>query len=137
VFDLRYWSACPLRGEIRGGEKYCEELREDGMKVLRREEIWIHTHFVTDCAYLPDHSAREIHQKMGRVLDKLGIVFGIHFDARGDEGLRIVLECIPFPETMAEIESSLEKIIEPVPARPRRTRVEIQSPTRRTRTKRR
>lgn len=107
------------------------------MKVLRREEIWIHTHFVTDCAYLPDHSAREIHQKMDRVLDKLGIVFGIHFDARDDEGLRIVLECIPFPETMAEIESSLEKIIEPVPARPRRTRVEIQPPTRRTRTKRR
>jgi len=107
------------------------------MEVLRREEIWIHTHFVTDCVYLPDHRARNIREKMDRVLDKLGIVFGIHFDSRGDEGLRIVLECIPLPETMSKIESSLAGIVAPIAARPRRTRVEIEPPTRRTRTKRR
>lgn len=102
------------------------------MKVLRREEIWIHTHFVTDCAYLPDHHARDIRRKMKRLLDKLGIVFGIHFDSRGREGLRIVLECIPLPETMGKIESALREMIEPIPARPRKTRVAIEPPKRHT-----
>lgn len=96
------------------------------MKILRREKIWIHAHFVTDCMHLPDHRAREIRRKIARVLDRLGIVFGIHFDSRGDEGLRIVLECIPLPETMEQIESALAATIEPMPARPRRTRVEIE-----------
>lgn len=95
------------------------------MKILRREEIWIHSHFVTDCTHLPEHRAREIRRKMDRVLDRLGIVFGIHFDSRGDEGLRIVLECIPLPDTMERIESALAATIEPMPARPRRTKVEI------------
>ncbi len=98
------------------------------MQVLRRDTVWIHTHFVTDCAYLPDHHAREIRRKMDRVLDKLGIVFGIHFDSRGEEGLRIVLECIPLPGTMREIESKLTEIIAAIPARPRKTRVEIEAP---------
>jgi hypothetical protein len=101
------------------------------MEVLRRHAIWVHTHFVTDCAYLPDHRAREIRRKMDRVLDKLGIVFGIHFDSRGDEGLRIVLECIPLPETMREIESKLTEIIAAIPARPRKTRVAIEAPAQR------
>ncbi len=97
-----------------------------GSKIPRREKIWIHAHFVTGCMYLPDHRAREIRRKIARVLDRLGIVFGIHFDSRGDEGLRIVLECIPFPETMAQIESALAATIEPMPARPRRTKVKIE-----------
>ena len=96
------------------------------MKILRREKIWIHTHFVTDCMQLPDHHVREIRRKMARLLDRLGIVFGIHFDSRGDEGLRIVLECIPLPETMEQIESTLAASIDPMPARPRRTKVEIE-----------
>ncbi|UCC67731.1 MAG: hypothetical protein JSV79_11520 [Armatimonadota bacterium] len=101
------------------------------MELLRRDEVWIHTHFVTDCRYLPDHHARDIRRKTDRVLDRLGIVFGIHFDSRGEEELSIVLECIPLPETMREIESALAKIVRPIPSRPRRTKVEIEPPKRR------
>jgi hypothetical protein len=100
------------------------------MRVLGREEIWIHTHFVTDCRYLPDHVARETRRKIDRVLDRLGIVFGIHFDCRGEEGLRIVLECIPLRETMQQIEAALTALIEPIPSRPRRTQVNIEPPRR-------
>ncbi len=102
------------------------------MKILRREQVWIHTHFVTDCSYLPDHFAREIKQKADRLLDNLGIVFGIHFDPRGEEGLRLVLECIPLPETMKKIETSFREILEPIPSRPRKTEVAIEPATRRT-----
>lgn len=98
------------------------------MRILRREEIWINTHFVTDCSYLPDHAAREIGRKMDRVLESLGIVFGIHFDSRGGEGVRIVLECIPLREKMQQIEAELTALIEPIPSRPRRTRVEVEPP---------
>jgi hypothetical protein len=104
------------------------------MKLLRREAIWIHTHFVTNCRYLPEHFAREIREKMDRVLDRLGIVFGIHFDGRGEEGLRIVLECIPLRETMEKAEAALREIIGPIPARPRRTKVEVEPPARARRT---
>ncbi len=100
------------------------------MKILRREEIWIHTHFVTDCVYLPDHYAREIRRKVHRFLERVGIVFGIHFDARGEGGLRIVLECIPLPETMQKIEAELANILEAIPARPSKTRVRIEPPRR-------
>lgn len=99
------------------------------MKILRRETVWIHTHFVTDCLYLPDHLAREIQREMAQVLDQERIVFGIHFDARAqDEGLRIVLECIPLADPMARIEAALAAIIKDMPARPRRTRVAIEPP---------
>jgi hypothetical protein len=107
------------------------------MKILRREQVWIHTHFITDCSYLPDHYAREIRRKTERLLAKLGIVFGIHFDSRGDEGLRIVLECIPLPETMKKIETGLVEILEPIPARPRKTEVAIEAPSRRVEVQRR
>lgn len=102
------------------------------MKILQRETVWIHTHFITDCVYLADHHAREIRDRMDRVLAEHRIVFGIHFDTGGDrQGLRIVLECVPLPETMRSIESALAEIIEPMPARPRRTRVEIEPSARR------
>lgn len=101
------------------------------MKILRREVVWIHTHFLTDCVYLPAHRAREILQKIARVLEEQGIVFGIHFDSRSrEEGLRIVLECIPLPEPMGKIEAALAEIIKPMPARPRQTRVEVEPPPR-------
>lgn len=96
------------------------------MKILRREEIWIHTHFVTDCVYLPDHYVREIRRKVARLLDESGIVFGIHFDGRGEGGLRIVLECIPLPETMSRIEQGIREIVAPIPARPRKTEAAIE-----------
>jgi hypothetical protein len=38
------------------------------VKIIRRERVWIHTHFVTDCTYLPDHFAREIARRMDRLL---------------------------------------------------------------------
>ncbi len=102
------------------------------MKILRREEIWIHTHFVTDCRYLPDHRAREVKRKVDRLLDELGIVFSIHYDAGGrEEGLRIVLECIPLPGTMERIQAGLAEIVRPIPARPTATRVEVEPPARR------
>jgi hypothetical protein len=103
------------------------------MRILRRDEVWIHTHFVTDCSYLPDHRAREIVTKMDRVLEELGIVFGIHFDSDPREkGLSIVLECVPLPETMSKIEAALAEIIRAIPSRPRDTKVEIE-PARRPR----
>ena len=99
------------------------------MKILRREEIWIHTHFVTDCVYLPEHRARHIRRELAPVLEESGIVFGIHFES-GEEGLRIVLECLPLPPTMEKVESALTEIVTPLPARPRKTRVTIEPPAR-------
>jgi hypothetical protein len=107
------------------------------VKIVRRESVWIHTHFVTNCTYLPDHFAREITRKMDRLLEKERIVFGIHFDSYGSEGLRIVLECVPLPETMARIEAEMAEIIAPIPARPRKTEVRVEAPKRSIRLERR
>ena len=107
------------------------------MKIVRRQEMWIHTHFVTNCTYLPDHHAREIRRKVNRLLEQLGIVVGLHFDEKYDGGLRIVLECIPLPETMEKVESGLAEMIEPIPARPRKTKVRIEPPARRVKAARR
>lgn len=104
------------------------------MKILRREVIWIHTHFITDCVYLPDHQGREVRRKMDRILDREGIVFGLHFDSHRDEpGVCVVLECVPLPETMSRIEAALAEIVEPIPSRPRKTEVKIEPPGRRPR----
>lgn len=104
---------------------------DGAMKILRREAIWIHTHFVTDCTYLADHDARRVRHRVERLLDQVGIVFGIHYHDRADRTLRIVLECIPLPETMQKIEAGLAKIVEPIPSRPRKTDVWIEPPARR------
>jgi len=99
------------------------------MRILRREAIWIHTHFVTNCVYLPQHHAREIPNQLSPVLKEFGLVAGLHFDTRSeDKGLHIVLECLPFPETRKSIESALAEILKPIPARPRNTRVQIEPP---------
>lgn len=99
------------------------------MKILRREEIWIHTHFVTDCSYLPEHHARHIRRELAPVLQEAGLVFGIHFES-GEEGVRIVLECIPLPEAMEKVQSALAETVKSIPARPRKTRVTIEPPAR-------
>lgn len=97
------------------------------MKILRRERVFVHTHFVTDCAYLPDDRAREVRKHMARVLDELGIVFGIHFAAsRTERGLRIALECIPGRAEMERIEKELAQAVKDIPSRPRRTRVSVE-----------
>ena len=50
----------------------------------------------------------------------LGIVYDIHFYAhRNDLGVRIVLECIPLPNTLELIQLELTRIIQPIPAKPR------------------
>jgi hypothetical protein len=99
------------------------------MRILRREEVWIHTHFVTNGVYLPQHRAREIQNQLSPILEELGLVAGLHFETRSeDKGLHIVLECLPFPETLKSIESALAGILKPIPARPRNTRVHIEPP---------
>jgi hypothetical protein len=98
------------------------------MRILRSQQVWIHTYFITDCTFLPDHYAREIRRKMEAILDELGIVFGIHFFSPNEGGLVIVLACIPLPETMQQIEGRLSEIIKPIPARPRRAAVRIEAP---------
>jgi hypothetical protein len=63
---------------------------------------------------------REIEGQIIPVLRRFGIVYDIHFDAhRDDPGVRIVLECIPLPNTMELIQIELARIIQPIPAKPR------------------
>ena len=89
------------------------------MKILGRHKNWIHTYFLTDCTRLPAHRVREVGSRMGAFLRSLGIVFGVHVEEhKGEPGLRIVLECIPFPDTLELIQVELQRIVEPIPARP-------------------
>ena len=90
------------------------------MNILDRRHTWLHTHFLTDCERLPPHRVREIESQIIPVLRNLGIVYDIHFDAhRDDPGVRIVLECIPLPNTLELIQLELKPIVQPIPARPR------------------
>lgn len=74
------------------------------MKILGREECWIHTHFLTDCVSLSEVRMREVVKNMKPYLQELGIVYGLHFTQVKDERTcRIVLECIPFPSTLDRI----------------------------------
>ncbi len=108
------------------------------MEILRTEKTWIHTHFITDCVYLPADRAREIRKAMAPVLEEHRLVFGIHFEAAREEaGVVIVLECLPFPPTLEAVTTELSRVIAPIPARPRRTKVEIEPPQRRRTTPRR
>ena len=94
------------------------------MKILERRSTWLHTHFLTDCERLPPHRMREIGEQLTPVLRRLGIVYDIHYDAhRDDPGVRIVLECIPLPNTLELIQLELQRIVQPIPAWPRETHV--------------
>jgi hypothetical protein len=89
------------------------------MKILGREEQWIHTHFLTDCTTLSAARMREIVKQMTPRLRELGIVYGLHFTQVGDERTcRIVLECIPFPKTLDHIQRLLQDAVHAIPARP-------------------
>jgi hypothetical protein len=95
-----------------------------GMKILGREELWIHTHFLTDCTSLPAFRMREIVKEISPFLRELGIVYGMHFtQVRDERTCRIVLECIPFAKTLDRIQQRLQEIVRDVPARPNVTRV--------------
>ena len=51
---------------------------------------------------------RQISSGMEAYLRRLGIVYGVHLEeAKGEKGIRIVLECIPFPFTLDKIQSIL------------------------------
>jgi len=63
---------------------------------------------------------QEIERQIIPVLRNLGIVYDIHFYAhRQDPGVRIILECIPLPNTLELIQLELTRIVQPIPARPR------------------
>lgn len=90
------------------------------MKIERTHRTWLHTHFVTDCVRLPTHRMEEIQRQMAPVLRKMGIVYGLHFEAeRTEAGVTIVLECKPLPDVLAFLQLELQRIVEPIPARPR------------------
>lgn len=89
------------------------------MKILGREEHWIHTHFLTDCTRLSEARMREIVKAMTPHLRALGIVYGFRFAQVGDERTcRIVLECIPFAPTLDRIQHRLQDTVRDIPARP-------------------
>jgi hypothetical protein len=90
------------------------------MNILERRYTWLHTHFLTDCERLPPHRMQEIERQIIPVLRNLGIVYDIHFYAhRNDLGVRIVLECIPLPNTLELIQLEFMRIVQPIPAKPR------------------
>ena len=89
------------------------------MEIVQRRELWIHTHFVTDCVRLSQAQGRDIEAALLPVLRQQHIVYGIHFEeSRHDPGIRIVLECIPLRSVLEQIETALRHIIAPIPAKP-------------------
>ncbi len=101
------------------------------MKILRKQTSWIHTHFITDGERIEPHEERRIRREMDRVLRENRIVLGFHLESSPEErGVRIVLECIPLPQAMENIEKELARLLEPIPAKPQQTRIEIAPPHR-------
>lgn len=89
------------------------------MKILGREEQWIHTHFLTDCTRLSEAQMRGVVKDMTPYLRELGIVFNMHFTQLRDEPTcRIVLECLPFSATLDRIQQKLQEVVRDIPARP-------------------
>jgi hypothetical protein len=78
------------------------------MEIMQRREVWIHTHFVTDCVRLSQAQGREIEAALLPILRQYHLVYGIHFEeSRHDPGIRIVLECIPRRGVLEQIEVAL------------------------------
>lgn len=94
------------------------------MKIRGREEVWIHTHFLTDCTRLSEPRMREIVRAMIPFLREAGIAFGLHFtQAQHERTCRIVLECIPLAKTLDRLEQQLQEIVRDIPSRPPVTKV--------------
>jgi hypothetical protein len=51
------------------------------MEIMQRRELWIHTHFVTDCVRLSQAQGREIEVALLPVLRQHHLVYGIHLNA--------------------------------------------------------
>ncbi len=94
------------------------------MKVIKREEVWIHTHFIVDARDIEPKEKRRIKLEMEGFLRGLGIVFGIHF--KEGERLRVVLECIPERENMSRIEEKLKALLEPIRPKPKVKKIRIE-----------
>lgn len=89
------------------------------MKILGREEQWIHTHFLTDGTRLSETHMKKVTTDLTPYLRELGIVYGVHFTRLRDERrCRIVLECIPFPTVLDRIQRRLQEVVRDIPARP-------------------
>lgn len=94
------------------------EIEAARMRVVKRTGTWMRTHFLTDGYALTVAGRRRIKNEIESFRRLEGIVFGIHFEEpRGDQGLSIVLECIPLAETMKRIQAQVEKMIKDIPAR--------------------
>ena len=97
------------------------------MKILGREELWIHTHFLTDCTRLSSQRMRDIEKAVLPFLRQLGIVYSVHFTQLRDERTcRVVLECIPFSETLDRIQQKLQNVVQEIPSRPPTTTVAVE-----------
>ena len=93
------------------------------MKILDVREMWIHTHFLTDCVRLPSDRMREIQSEMEPFLRERRIQYGFHFEEhKGEQGIRIVLECIPLPKTLEQIRDRLKEAVKEIPVRPQPVR---------------
>jgi hypothetical protein len=90
------------------------------MKILGREEQWIHTHFLTDCTRLSERRMREVVKDMEPYLRELGLVYDIYYftQMRDERTCRIVLECLPFSPTLNRIQQKLQEVVRDIPARP-------------------
>jgi hypothetical protein len=87
-------------------------LKLKDMKIVKRVEVWIHTHFVTDSKGMDLKTREKIKLEMEGFLRGIGIVFGIHF--KENDEFRIVLECIPEPRKMELIHRKLAELLEPI-----------------------
>ena len=99
------------------------------MRILGREEGWIHTHFLTDCVRLSSQRMRDIKKEMLPTLRQLGIAYGLHFaQLRDERTCRIVLECIPLAATLDLIQQHLQHVVREIPSRPPTTKVTPEGP---------
>ena len=94
------------------------------MRVLGRQEVWIHTHFFTDAKALDLKQRQKIKWEMEGFLRSLGIVFGIHFQE--GERVRVVLECLPEERNLEAIHSKLQEVIKDMGPKPKVVRIKVE-----------
>lgn len=93
------------------------------MEIIKREEMWIHTHFTTDVKSMDSKQRQRMQWEMENFLRGLGIVYGIRFEE--GETVKIVLECIPVSKPLDEIHKHLEEVVRDVHPKPKVVRVQV------------